>query len=82
MILQDGRISLEDRTEALRKLKKEYPEAIELIKSYEDNLKTANNTIDDSIELEKAYTKVIIEQMPPRLNIGLHHRLPAYLPLV
>ena len=66
VILQDGRISLEDRTEALRKLKKEYPEAIELIKSYEDNLKTANNTIDDSIELEKAYTKVIIAEAKKR----------------
>ena len=64
--MQDGRISLEDRTEALRKLKKEYPEAIELIKSYEDNLKTANNTIDDSIELEKAYTKVIIAEAKKR----------------
>jgi len=66
VILRDGRISLEDRTEALRKLKKEYPEAIELIKSYEDNLKTANNTIDDSIELEKAYTKVIIAEAKKR----------------
>ena len=66
VILQDGRISLEDRTEALRKLKKEYPEAIELIKSYEDNLKTANNAIDDSIELEKAYTKVIIAEAKKR----------------
>ena len=66
VILQDGRISLEDRTEALRKLKKEYPGAIELIKSYEDNLKTANNTIDDSIELEKAYTKVIIDEAKKR----------------
>ena len=66
VILQDGRISLEDRTEALKKLKKEYPQAIELIKSYEDNLKTANNTIDDSIELEKAYTKVIIDEAKKR----------------
>ena len=66
VILQDGRISLEDRTEPLKKLKKEYPQAIELIKSYEDNLKTANNTIDDSIELEKAYTKVIIDEAKKR----------------
>ncbi len=66
VILQDGRVSLEDRTEALKKLKKEYPKAVELIKSYQKNLSTANNTITESIELEKEYTKVIIEEAKRR----------------
>tara|TARA_R110000822_G_scaffold71090_3_gene171483 strand:+ start:1289 stop:3889 length:2601 start_codon:yes stop_codon:yes gene_type:complete len=65
-ILQDNRNSLKQKTEALRVLKKEYPKAAELADFYTESLKSGNTEINKAIELEKEFTKTIIEEAKKR----------------
>jgi len=68
-ILQDNRNSLEDKKEALRILKKEYPEAIELIDTYSKGIDGGNVNILKAIELEKEYTKILISAAKERAAV-------------
>ena len=70
-ILQDGRNSLDDRTEALRLLNKEFPDAIELQKLYSESLKSGNVNVQDAIVLEKEYTKTLVAEAKNRAVIEL-----------
>jgi len=65
-LLQDNRNSLKQKTEALRVLKKEYPKATELADFYTESLKSGNTEINKAIELEKEFTKTIIEEAKKR----------------
>ena len=68
-ILQHNTTSIDDKKKALEQLKREYPEAIELVQSYYDNIESGNANVEESIRLEKEYTKIIIEEGKKRAAI-------------
>ena len=65
-VLQDNRNSLAQKTEALRLLNKNYPEATELSKLHTEALASGNVEVERAIELEEEYTEVIIEEAKKR----------------
>ena len=78
-ILQHNTTSIDDKKKALEQLKREYPEAIELVQSYYDNIESGNANIEESIRLEKEYTKIIIQEGKKRAAIKEIDRLSGKL---
>ena len=70
-ILQDNRNSLEQKTEALRVLKKEYPKATKLADFYTEAIESGNTEINKAIKLEKEFTKTIIKEAKQRAGVKL-----------